>query len=404
MKKTAIFIAPILLVSLVSVPVVQGFEGAADELSLILGQQHVLDAADIESFSESTRGIVEIKIPRSGRQLVITAIRSGNTSLLLLDRNGNQRQLAISVFARNPLHLTEELEELIGPAPKLAYRQLGARIFVDGIVNSEAELTRINQILSMYPEQTISLVRVGTTIQPRTNIRLDLTFVEFHTSDAIGGGIRWPGEIGSGTAELSYDLVSGLPAASYQVVDQVVPSLHAAQTRGIARIRKQAHLMTTSGNSATYESGGEINVAIEGAMTAKLAKVPYGCNLTVVPHVDTQAKLIDLEVEAEVSELRETSQTVPGRTLSKVKTLVHLGLGQSIVLSGLDSHTESKTKKGLPFLSRIPIIGMLFGTHHKRNEKVTGIIAITPVVIDNVDRDARRKINDALEMFKKFKG
>ncbi|MBN2718437.1 MAG: pilus assembly protein N-terminal domain-containing protein [Deltaproteobacteria bacterium] len=404
MKKAATLIPLIFVLSTASIPKAQGFAGAADELTLIVGQQHVLDADNIDSFSESTRGVVEIKIPRTGRQLVITAIQPGNTSILLLDQAGNQRQLAISVFARDPARLMDELKELIGPASGLNYRQLGARVVVDGTVGSESELERVSRILAMYPEQAISLVRIGQAVLPRTNIRLDLTFVEFHTSNTLGGGLKWPENMGTGELQFSYDLISGAPAASYKVVDQMVPSLHAAQTHGIAKIRKQAHLMTTNGNSATYESGGEINIPVVGAMTAELAKVNYGCTLTVLPHIDEEAKLIDLEVEAEVSELRETNQSVPGRTISKVKTLVHLGLGQSIVLSGLDSHTESKNKKGLPFLSRIPIIGMLFGTHHKHNEKVSGIIAITPVVINNVDRDSRRQIDEALKKFKKFKG
>ncbi|MBN2526605.1 MAG: hypothetical protein JXR76_09430 [Deltaproteobacteria bacterium] len=391
--------------STVSIPLALGADAQADdELILVLGEQHVLDATGIESFSESTRGIVEIKIPKNGRQLVITAIRAGNTSLLLLDAEGKQRQVSISVFARDPVSLITELKELIGPTAGLQFRKMGARVFVDGTVSSESELNRITQILDLYPGQALSLVQVGATVQPRTNIRLDLTFVEFHTSDDIAGGINWPGNFGTGNAQFTLDLISGTPQASYKVVNQMMPSLHAAQARGIAKIRKQAHLMTTEGNSATYSSGGEINIPIAGSQAAELRSIQYGCNLTVLPHIDEQAKLIDLEVEAEVSELSDTNQDAPGRTISKVKTLVHLGLGQSIVLSGLDSQTESKTKNGLPFLSRIPIFGMLFGTHQKRQEKVTGIIAITPVVIDNVDRDSRRQITEALQKFRHFKG
>ncbi len=390
--------------SIASPPDAQGAAGPAGELIMVVGEQHVLDATGIDSFSESTRGIVEIKIPKNGRQLVITAIRSGNTSLLLLDAQGNQRQLSISVFGRKPEALIAELNELIGAAPGIHLRQSGARIIVDGTVPTENERNRIHQILSLYPGQTLSLVQVGPTVQPRTNIRLDLTFVEFHTSDDLAGGIQWPSDFGAGDANFTLDLISGMPAASYRIVSQMMPSLHAAQARGHAKIRKQAHLMTTDGNSATYTSGGEINIPIAGSQAAELRSIPYGCNLKVLPHIDSESGLVDLQVEAEVSELRDTNQSVPGRTISKVSTLVHLGLGQSIVLSGLDSQTESKSRKGIPFLSRIPIFGLLFGTHMRRNEKVTGIIAITPVVIDNVDRESQRQINDALEKFRKFKG
>jgi type II secretory pathway component GspD/PulD (secretin) len=105
-----------------------------------------------------------------------------------------------------------------------------------------------------------------------------------------------------------------------------------------------------------------------------------------------------------VSDLTETSQDVPGRTISKVATLVHLGLGQSIVLSGLDAESESHSKRGLPLLSRIPIIGYFFGVGTHREEQVEGLIAITPTVIENLDRDGRRRLEQALAKFEQFDG
>ena len=203
---------------------------------------------------------------------------------------------------------------------------------------------------------------------------------------------------------MGYDLVTGLPTASYKVVNQAMPVLQAAQSMGHVKIKKRAYLVTTSDNEATYSSGGVVNVPIASSQAAELRTIPYGCTLKVLPRLDVESGLIDLQVEAEVSELKETNQDAPGRTLSKVSTLVHLGLGQSVVLSGLDSHTESKTKSGIPFLSRIPILGMLFGVHKKHSEKITGLVAITPVVLDNVDRDSRRQLDEALKKFKNFNG
>lgn len=404
-KNIALFCLCMFIPTTISAAKANAMVGAGDEMVLVVGEQQVINASNIDSFSESTQGIIAVKVPKSGKQLVITALRPGNTSLLLLNHTGEQRNIAITVFAQNPNRIISEISELIGISPGIRFVQIGARVFVDGNVSTDGELVRIQQIISLYPGQVQSLVQVGTAVKPRTNIRLDLTFVELHSSDNIKGGVKWPADIGaSGNVGFSYDIITGMPQASYRVMNQAMPSLHAAQARGIAKIKKRAHLVTTSGNSATYSSGGEINIPIAGSQSAELRSVPYGCTLTVLPHIDMEQGLIDLQVEAEVSELKETNQTAPGRTLSKVSTLVHLGLGQSIVLSGLDSQTESKSKNGLPFLSRIPIFGMLFGTHHKRTEKVSGIIAITPVVIDNVDRAAKRKIDEAIRKFKKFKG
>jgi len=66
-------------------------QGQVEEMMMVLGEQQVLDVSHIASFSESTRGIIEVKVPRSGRKMIITALRPGTTSLLLLHRNGRER-------------------------------------------------------------------------------------------------------------------------------------------------------------------------------------------------------------------------------------------------------------------------------------------------------------------------
>ncbi|MCK9522135.1 MAG: type II and III secretion system protein [Proteobacteria bacterium] len=372
------------------------------EMTLSVGEQIVLDAQDVASFSESTRGVIEVKVPKDGRRMVVNAQSPGKMTLLLIMRTGETRNIEITVFAKDPQVIIEELTDLLSEQSGLRLKRMGARVFIDGYAESESELWRVQRIAELYPGQVLCLATVGRSVRPRTNIRLDLTFVEFHQSAQDGGGIRWPGQLGAtGTMEMNMDLLSGRSTASYRIVDQAFPVIEAAAAHGKVKILKRASLFTTSGNRADYNSGGEVNVPIAGSQAAELRTVSYGCRLSVLPLLDGANGLVDLEVEAEVSELKETGQSVPGRAISRVSTLVHLGLGQSIVLSGLDSHVESRSKNGLPFMSRVPVLGLLFGTHHRRSEQVEGIIAITPVVVDHVEGESRRRIDEALERFRK---
>jgi pilus assembly protein CpaC len=183
-----------------------------------------------------------------------------------------------------------------------------------------------------------------------------------------------------------------------------MPSLEAAARYGWIKIRKRATVITTSGHQASYEAGGEVNVAIASSQSAELRSIPYGARLVVTPRLSEDERILDLEVEAVVSDLTETTQDVPGRSISRVQTLVHLGLGQSIMLSGLEATTKSTTKEGLPYLSKIPIFGLLFGTRSHTEEQVEGIIVITPTVLDNLDREGRRRLEEVLVRFKEFDG
>jgi len=381
-------------------------EAADEEMALVLGEQTVLDASGVASFSESAKGIIEVKVPRDGRKMVVTAIRPGRTSLLLIDRDGGQRRLLITVFSQRPETIEAEIGDLLRDLGGVRLRRVGPRIFIDGSVPSPGALARVDRVVGLYPGQVASLVRIDeSVVRPRTNIRLDLTFVEMRASAGWGAGVNWPGQVGATQSfGLGWDVGGGVPSASYQVVDQALPFLEAASEAGWVKIRKRATLVTTSGHRASYEAGGEVNVAVAGSQAAELRTVPYGCKLEVLPHLDPGPGLIDLDVQAEVSDLSETSQDVPGRTVSRVATLVHLGLGQSIILSGMDAESESRSKSGIPGLSRIPLIGMLFGVHRQREEQVEGIIAITPAVIDNLDREGKRKLEEALRRFEKYKG
>jgi pilus assembly protein CpaC len=381
-------------------------DARAGEVALVVGEQRVIASADVESFSESSKGVIEVKVPRDGRRLVVTALKAGQTSLLLIERGGRERSVVFTVFARRPETIEDELGQLLGDDKGVRLRRIGSRIFIDGVVQSEAAQARAAQIAKMYPGQVESLAQIDpSVVRPRSNIRFDLVFIEMRASSAWGAGVNWPGQLGGTQSfDLSWDVGGAAPSASYQIVDQALPFLEAASEAGWAKIRKRASLLTTSGNRATYSAGGEVNVAIEGSDAAELRSIPYGCSLSVLPRLDPGPGLLDLQVEAEVSELAESSGDVPGRTISKVATLVHLGLGQSIVLSGLDAESERRAKSGLPGLSRIPIFGMLFGVHRAREEQVDGLIAITPAVIDDVGREGKRQLDAALAAFAEFAG
>ena len=116
--------------------------------------------------------------------------------------------------------------------------------------------------------------------------------------------------------------------------------------------------------------------------------------LQVTPHI-TAAGLVTLEVQAEVS-LAGTTQNVcdpPPINTRSVQTLVAVPNGQTMVMGGLINDTKGNTSQGLPLLSRIPIIGGLFGTQELKNNRTELVLFITPRVVEN-EQDVRSVIDD----------
>jgi pilus assembly protein CpaC len=89
---------------------------------------------------------------------------------------------------------------------------------------------------------------------------------------------------------------------------------------------------------------------------------------------------------------------------STLDSVVNLELGQSLVLAGLTATSEAESTSGLPGLSQIPILGVLFGAHQSRREHTENLVFIVPSVVDAVSLDARERIQDALRAFGEWEG
>jgi general secretion pathway protein D len=66
-----------------------------------------------------------------------------------------------------------------------------------------------------------------------------------------------------------------------------------------------------------------------------------------------------------------------------VTSQVAVQSGQTVFLGGLISEQESTGRSGVPFLSRVPIIGPLFGSRTKAKFRSETLVMITPTVVES---------------------
>jgi pilus assembly protein CpaC len=84
--------------------------------------------------------------------------------------------------------------------------------------------------------------------------------------------------------------------------------------------------------------------------------------------------------------------------------MVHLKLGQSIVLSGISSRTQRHVVSGLPGLSELPILGLLFGSHQNAQSDVEGAVLIIPSVIESLPKASLDGVRKAMTQYEEFSG
>ncbi len=386
-----------------------------EEMTLAVGETKTLSARDVKSYSVGVEGIADIRLTPSGDQFVIVGKKPGSTTLLLLKGDGSQTTFDIVVAQRSPQAVERELTQLIEGTPGVRVRRVGGRIFLEGGVATQAEQQRITQIAALYPGQVESLVTVGTGAADRkTLIRLDFFFIQYDRTSSYQVGIGWPDTIGGLNVQqqpvfqnnVQYDFAARtLTQAQAQVVNQPLPRLDIAAKNGWAKILKQSSVITSNGSETNFNSGGTINILVQTALGTSLQKIPFGTNVTVLPRYDPQNREIEVNLKAEVQDLTApTTPPVPNTDLTQLTTLVNLKLGQALILSGIRTRSQNHDIAGLPLLSEVPVLGILFGSHHNQTNDVEGAIFIIPSVIETVPKSAVEVIKNALSQFKDYSG
>ena len=388
-------------------------KGGHEEINLAVGETKTLPAGGVKEYSEGVKGVVDVVPTPDGKTFVITGKKPGTTTLLLIKNDGSQTTFDIAVANRNPDQVEKEVKQLAAPFPGVTTRRVGSRIFVEGAVPTDQDYKRIQQIVSVYGGQVDSLVTVGVA-ERKLLIRLDFFFVQYAKTSGYNVGVGWPANIG-GTTQAGQPVVSNTytfdfisrttQTANASVVNQPLPRLDIAARHGWAKVVKQSSVITANGNEATFENGGESNFLTQG-LTVGLVSVKFGTNVTVLPRYDSNSRDVDIKLVANVSDLTPPSSTngPPGRTTTKLETQVTLKLGQALILSGIKTASQQHNVAGLPGLSEVPVLGLLFATHSDEKQATEGAVFIVPSVVDTVPKSALELINNAMGTYREFAG
>ena len=388
------------------------------EINLAIGEAHTLSARDVKNYSVGVSDVVDVKLTSDASAFVINGRRPGSTTLLLIKTDGTQITLNINVFARAPAAVEKEINQLLAGL-NVKVRRVGAQIVIDGAVANQTELTRVQQVAQLYEHQVTSLVQVATAEAPlgapvptgaprRYLIRIDFYFVQYDTASNYEVGVNWPGNIGSTlSGTYSYDFLAGATtSATASLASQPLPSLDIAARHGWAKMLKQSTVITSNDTEAAFSNGGEQNFPVNTGLTIGVQKIPFGTNLTVTPHYDPLTRELGLKLDADVSDLTASvsGTSLPGRATSKLTTNVTLKLGQSLILSGIRSTSLTHTVSGLPGLSEIPILGILFGSHANTELNTEGAIFVVPSVVQSIPNSAAELVDLALKKFDDYSG
>lgn len=107
-----------------------------------------------------------------------------------------------------------------------------------------------------------------------------------------------------------------------------------------------------------------------------------GIEINIVPHVHHNGE-ISLELNFKLTFITSpgTSTLPPTIGNRSVKTRIRLRDGETGIMAGLLRDAERKSKKGLPGLNRLPVLGDIFSSNRRQLTQTDIILRVTPYII-----------------------
>ena len=112
-----------------------------------------------------------------------------------------------------------------------------------------------------------------------------------------------------------------------------------------------------------------------------------GITLNIKPRVSQAGDMVAMQIQTEVSEVREwitheDRRVAPVIATRNVQTLAHVKNNTPFIIGGLIRNESRNQWNRLPVLSAIPVLGGLFQKRSTTNEKREDIIVLTPRVLE----------------------
>ena len=257
-------------------------------------------------------------------------------------------------------------------------------------------MLRIESLLEELDSQPVQIL-----------IEAQILEIKLERSEVYGVDWRKLFTPGGGTGQVG---TSGLaaPAAGffYSVVNPSVEiALGALSKKGRVRTLSTPKLMALEHQEAEVVIGDrigykELTTSGNGNQQTETIKfLDSGVILRVTPFVDRSGKIM-MQIHPEVSNATVTDG-IPSLQTTEVTTQLLAADGETIFIGGLIKNNTANSRRGVPILSDIPVLGYVFRNQEDTVTNTETIVMITPRIVkigENSyypqERTDKRKIRD----------
>ncbi len=323
----------------------------------------------------------------------------GSTNLTIYGENRELMAVLDIVVSFDVAGLKQKLYEVM-PEESVQVRTVNGTVLVTGPVSTAARAAEVMEIAQRYAPDSVTN---SLTVEGSQQVLLQVRFAEVNRTAVRELGIGNLLNIGGDDFNFNLLTTGALPLATPGLpfgtavttvsggAFDLVSTFRALERRGLARILAEPNLVALSGDTAFFLAGGEFPIPVaQDVDTITVEFKQFGIGLGFTPTVIGK-DLINLEVAPEVSRIDPSISvpvggglnpiSVPGLSVRRAKTTIELRDGQSFAIAGLLQSDFLNQIDGLPWLSDIPILGLLFSSRGYQQNETELVIIVTPRLV-----------------------
>jgi type IV pilus assembly protein PilQ len=206
--------------------------------------------------------------------------------------------------------------------------------------------------------------------------------------DMLGGTYNWDAALNSPiidpAAVLGFNFlrIHGTPFV-------LNAKLLAMEEQGEGKIISSPKVLTLDNEEAFIEQGISYPYQTVEDGEVKIEFRDIVLKLTVIPHV-TGDERISMDLEIRKEDLGLVINGEQSFTTKKARTKLLVDDGDTIVIGGIVKATKRDSEEGIPWLRSIPVLGWLFKSQEKIDDKEELLIFITPRIVQLRQRNTDR--------------
>lgn len=357
---------------------------------------------------------LDIGASTPGRRIYVYDVQNGKADDLAASLNKilsiGGEPIAAPSSARN--NTFDSSGSALTTAPRLqapdagARGQGGAASAAAGSISSEAGALKIvpniesNALLIYAAPSEFAVIETALKrldVAP-IQVLIEASLAEVSLTDDLRYGLQWAYQGGDGPVVLS-EAANGavnpsFPGFSYLFTGRtdIRAVLNALESITRVNVISSPKLLVLNNREAELQIGDQVPIVVQSSVSTVGETAPIvnsvqlrdtGVILRITPRVN-KSGLVLLDVAQEVSDVvPTTTSNIDSPTIQqrRIASTIAVHSGETIALGGLIRDSRSRTRGGIPYVTRIPIIGDLFGSTSKNARRTELIVLVTPRVI-----------------------